>query len=233
MSNSAFQSSIANLNVSLKISQDGSQIYAADGGATDDYVISLNPALTSYTTGLVINFKANTANTTAGAKPTLNINGLGAKQILKNHDASLVTNDIEAGQIVTVVYDGTYFQMQSQIANASGGGGGTGITWVNQNSASVTMASNSGYVVNNGATLVTLTIPAAASLGDMFIIAGYSTGGWTVQANTGQVVNVGNSPTSTAGSVSSSNTFDCMTIVCVVANTTFVSYALQGNLTVA
>jgi hypothetical protein len=93
--------------------QGGQHIYAADAGNTDAYAISLSPALQAYETGLMINFKANTANTDAC---TLNVNGLGAKTIKKLHDQDLVTGDIEAGQIVTVIYDGTYFQMQSQKA---------------------------------------------------------------------------------------------------------------------
>ncbi len=95
------------------IYQDGSQIYAADAGANDTYVIALAPAITAYTTGMVINFKANTANTGAA---TLNVNGVGAVTIKKQHDLDLATGDIESGQIVTVVYDGTNFQMQSQVA---------------------------------------------------------------------------------------------------------------------
>ena len=93
--------------------QSGQQIYAADAGSTDAYAITLSPALTAYVIGLMVNFKANTVNTDAC---TLNINGLGAKTIKKLHDQDLATNDIEAGQIATVVYDGTYFQMQSQKA---------------------------------------------------------------------------------------------------------------------
>ena len=93
--------------------QGGQHIYAADGGSTDAYAITLTPALQAYQTGLMINFKANTANTNAC---TLNVNGLGAVTIKKLHDQDLASNDIEAGQIVTVVYDGTNFQMQSQKA---------------------------------------------------------------------------------------------------------------------
>ena len=96
------------------ISQGSGEVYAADGGGTDSYAITLVPAPTSYVTGAVYNFKANTANTGAAS---LNVNGLGAKTIKKNHDQDLEDNDIESGQIVTVAYDGTNFQMQSQIAN--------------------------------------------------------------------------------------------------------------------
>lgn len=60
--------------------QAGSITYAADGGSTDTYAITLSPAITGYTTGMVIRFKANTANTGAC---TLNVNSKGAKTIKK------------------------------------------------------------------------------------------------------------------------------------------------------
>jgi len=94
--------------------REGELIYAADSGGSDSYAISLSPAATGYVTGMVIHFKANTANT---GSATLNINSLGAKTIKKHHDQDLDDNDIESGQIVTVVYDGTNFQMQSQKGN--------------------------------------------------------------------------------------------------------------------
>lgn len=89
------------------IPQDGSTVYAADGGASDSYAITLDPAPTAYTTGMVLHFKANTANTGAA---TLNVNSLGAVAIKKNYNQDLVTGDIQANQMVSVVYDGTNFQ---------------------------------------------------------------------------------------------------------------------------
>jgi len=85
--------------------------YAADAEGSDTYVITLSPVPAAYYNGMVVNFKANTANTGAA---TLNVNALGAKTIKKMHDQDLETGDIESGQIVTLVYDGTNFQMQSQ-----------------------------------------------------------------------------------------------------------------------
>ena len=41
----------------------------------------------------------------------------GQKTCLKQHDVPLVTNDIEAGSIVVVVFDGTNWQMVSPVAN--------------------------------------------------------------------------------------------------------------------
>lgn len=91
------------------------QIYVADTAASDSYVVAMLPAPNQYFVGLQINFKATTANTGAA---TLNVNGLGAIAIKKLKSVTLADNDIVAGQIVTVIYDGTNFQMQSQIATA-------------------------------------------------------------------------------------------------------------------
>lgn len=103
------------LGTVLKKVQDGSIVYAADSVGTDAYAVTLSPVPTAYTTGMVITFKAGVANTGAC---TLNVNGLGAKTIKKNHDVDLADSDIELGQMVTVAYDGTNFQMQSQKANS-------------------------------------------------------------------------------------------------------------------
>lgn len=93
--------------------------YAADSGSTDDYAITLTPAVTAYTVGDVYRFKANTANTGAA---TLAVNGLTAKPITKDANnvasSALATNDIRAGQLVTVIYDGTSMRMQSSTANS-------------------------------------------------------------------------------------------------------------------
>ena len=94
--------------------QKGAEVYGADAEANDTYVITLSPVPASYYTGMVIQFKANTANTGASS---LNVNTLGAIAIKKRNDQDTETGDIESGQIVTVVYDGTNFQMQSQVAN--------------------------------------------------------------------------------------------------------------------
>jgi len=104
------------LEINKKISQDGSTVYAASSAGSDAYAITLVPAIAAYTTGQIVQFEADVANTGAA---TLNINGIGAITIKKNYDQDLANNDIEAGQIVTVVYDGTNFQMQSQLGNAS------------------------------------------------------------------------------------------------------------------
>jgi len=98
----------------IDVAVNGAVNYAADGQANDDYEVAI-PAITALVAGLTVTFLANTANT-GGA--TLEITSVGdLDAILKQHDVVLADNDIEAGQIVVVVFDGTNWQMVSQIAN--------------------------------------------------------------------------------------------------------------------
>jgi hypothetical protein len=92
--------------------QHNTEKYAADAGANDTYVITLSPVPTSYTNGMVVHFKANTANTGAA---TLNVNSLGAKTIVKGVNTTLDDSDILASQFVTVIYDGTNFVLQNPV----------------------------------------------------------------------------------------------------------------------
>lgn len=217
----------SSINVSYKISQSGAEIYAADAGANDTYVITLSPVPSAYTTGMVINFKANTVNT---GTATINVNSLGAKTIVKNFNQTLADGDIAAGQFVTLIYDGTNFEMQSQTANASGGGG---LTVVNQNSSTVTMTKSMDYFINNGASLVTLTMPATTAQGDQFSITGNSSGKWTIQLVGSQVINTGIASTTAAGTLTAGTQYDCAIIKCVTANTLFVVAYGYGTFTAA
>ena len=61
--------------------QSGSYLACADAGANDTYTCSMTPTLAAYTTGMVVNLKANTANTGVA---TVNVDSLGAKTITKN-----------------------------------------------------------------------------------------------------------------------------------------------------
>lgn len=84
--------------------------YAADAGGSDTYAITCSPAPAAYTTGMVIQFLANTGNTGAC---TLNVNALGAKSLKVHKDLDPQDGYIKAGQMVTVIYDGTNFQILS------------------------------------------------------------------------------------------------------------------------
>jgi len=88
--------------------------YAADAQASDSYVITLSPIPASYTTGMMIVFKAATANTTGC---TINVNGLGAKDITKRVSTALSTGDILQNMLCWLVYDGTRFIILNPVVN--------------------------------------------------------------------------------------------------------------------
>lgn len=107
---------IQEIGVSAGAIQNATHTYAADAEASDAYVITLTPAVSAYAEGQEFVFKANTANTGASS---LNVNGLGAKTLKKNTDQDTETGDIESGSILSVVYDGTNFQIVSTSAGTT------------------------------------------------------------------------------------------------------------------
>lgn len=122
----AFGDVLTSLNTLLgtvtnKITNTGAEIYAASSGGTDAYSITPSPAFTSYTNGLTLRFKADVANTD---NATLNVNGLGAKNIYKLNGTTLATGDIGANMIVEVMYNTSLnggaggWQMGNPIATA-------------------------------------------------------------------------------------------------------------------
>lgn len=112
----ASTSTAAVVDANFKETMQGLYVYAADAVGTDAYAITLSPAIAAYTAGLCIRMKAATANT---GPATINVNAVGVKSIRKNGIAELDNGDIKAGQIVTLVYDGTYFQLQTAPASIS------------------------------------------------------------------------------------------------------------------
>lgn len=104
----------------------------------------------------------------------------------------------------------------------------TAITWVAAAATPVTLAANTGYIITD-ASAVTLNMPATVAVGAVFAVVGNGAGGWVVQMNTGQVANLSATPTMSGGTLSSSNRYDCIEIICVVANTTFVVRSSMGT----
>ena len=113
------KSHINNINTAFDTAFDVStlrlkteNVYAADTGSANAYVVTLSPAPTAYVTGMEVVFKATNANTTAS---TINVNALGAKSIVKNASSALISGDISANQIITLRYDGTNFVIQGTV----------------------------------------------------------------------------------------------------------------------
>lgn len=105
--------------------------------------------------------------------------------------------------------------------------------WTDVASGTQSMAVNTGYICDNGASLITFTLPVTAAEGTLISVAGFSSGGWKINQNASQNIRFGNqvTTTGTGGSLASSNQGDQVDLLCVVANTSWVVRAPVGNLT--
>lgn len=106
--------------------------------------------------------------------------------------------------------------------------------WSAISAATKTIVANEGYISNNGAG-VTYTLPATATLGDVFEIVGPQA--WTVAQNAGQSIKIGSSTTTTGtgGSLASTNAGDTLRVVCSDATggaEVFRVLSFVGNITV-
>lgn len=97
--------------------QDGSFVVLGSVSGADTITASLTPAITAYATGMRVVFKPAGNNTTA---VTLNVNGVGAKDVKKWDGDALVADDLVADVPAEVVYDGTQFYLQNPQALLSG-----------------------------------------------------------------------------------------------------------------
>lgn len=110
---------------------------------------------------------------------------------------------------------------------------GGGLTWVDVTGTTQAMAVNTGYTADNAA-LVTLTLPATAAFGSIFVVVGKLAGLWKIAQNAGQTIHFGitNTTTGTGGSLASTNQYDVVSLVCSTANTDFIVTSSVGNITV-
>ena len=96
----------------VHLKQYSGEAYYSDaitGSTSSAYLATVTPApLSGYPVGMVVNFKPNADN---AVSPTLNVNGLGAKSIVKNGTTPLAAVDLKNGEVVTLIYDGTNFQL--------------------------------------------------------------------------------------------------------------------------
>ncbi len=88
--------------------QAGAYWFADSTGSGAAYNVTLNPAPTVLSEGLFVYMKAHTTNT---GPATGDVNSLGVKSIKKIDGSDLKQGDIPESGIVTLVYDGTDFQL--------------------------------------------------------------------------------------------------------------------------
>lgn len=107
---------------------------------------------------------------------------------------------------------------------------GGGLAWVDQTTASVTMATNTGYTADDGSNLITFTLPTSANLGDVCVIQGKASGLYTIVYTTGQSIVFGSTTsTTTSGSVSSNKASDQIMLRCSTASITAPVFTVSNS----
>ena len=101
------------INIQNLINQTG--IYIATVGGTGNAITLTSfgaAAIQAYNAGMVVSFIATATNTNT---VTVNVDSLGVKDIQKGGTIALSPSDIVSGQLVTLRYDGTRFQIQNPL----------------------------------------------------------------------------------------------------------------------
>jgi hypothetical protein len=124
---------------------------------------------------------------------------------------------IEAGDILVGLRAGVNYQLNAPIFGSQN---------VVVSTATQTMAPNTIYIIDDASSLVTLALPATSAVFDRISIVGQSADGWLVSQAAGQQIQV--SPLQTtlgvSGSLASTNQYDSISLICIVANTIWTSF---------
>jgi hypothetical protein len=107
-----------------------------------------------------------------------------------------------------------------------------GMTWSEEVASPVSAAVNSGYIANLG-TLLTFNLPGTFAVGDIIAIVGKGVGLWVIDAPAGDTIHFGSSDSTSGGTVTATNRYDCIEIIGTVADTEWTVRSSIGNFTVA
>lgn len=142
--------------------------------------------------------------------------------IIGSTGATPVKTTLTAGSNVTIT--------NSAGAITIAAGASSGFQWVDAPATTVAMEVNKGYIASN-AGLTTLTLPAVAPVGSRVAVQDSGAGGWVIAQNAGQIMrtNSGESTVGVTGTMSSSQIFDVIYLLCVVENTEWVYNGGFGN----
>jgi hypothetical protein len=110
---------------------------------------------------------------------------------------------------------------------------GLGVTW-NRIIASQTLAVENGYFCVSPGGALALALPAVSSVGNEITISLDGATSWSITQSAGQSIKIGNTVTTTgvAGSLTSTQQGDTVTMICSVANLRWNVLDVIGNPTV-
>lgn len=150
--------------------------------------------------------------------------GIGVGQQDKTYIAGIY--QATSGATKEVVYIDSNFKLSSS---------NLGITQWTTATADLTAAVNTGYIVKMAIPgLCTITLPAVSAVGDVIEITGYTVGGWLIAQGALQQINFISASTTLGvlGSLSSTQRYDSVKLVCATANTDWNVISSSGNLTI-
>lgn len=110
--------------------------------------------------------------------------------------------------------------------------GGGGISFTEVTGTTQALAVNSGYILNNGA-LVTATLPASATVGDVIRVIGLGAGGFQIAQNASQYIRWDENVVTTTGvggSLDSTDDHDAVELICTVTDNGWGILSSKGNL---
>jgi hypothetical protein len=138
-------------------------IYGVTASGTDTYTATVSSSVVTYVTGQHFLILFTNGNTGAA---TINLNGNGAKSIVKNGSTALGAGDIGANTFHIIAYDGTNFQLLTQDDN-TGGGGGLELQQKTETGTTYTVTdADHFYIINfSNASGVDVTLPNTLSEG--------------------------------------------------------------------
>jgi len=207
--------------------------YADSSGVANSIIVTIvSPQTFSYTAGQVLFVKV--ANANSGAT-TINVNGLGAISVRTSSLAALSSGALVAGGIYPLMYDGTYFQLQTQATSITSGqitaalGYTAGYINIPQNTQGANytlLATDVGKHINLAAGGVNLNA-SVFSAGDVVTVFNNSSSSQTITAGTNVTTRLAGTTTTGTGNPAGNRTianFGLATILCIVggANPTFV-----------
>jgi len=218
-------------------STDSTFLFSSNGLATSTYD-TINSQAASYfarSTGAfgILSYSYTTLFNTIGIDPQITQNIYSTKPLpTPIINGQLLIGVTGSTPILSTLSAGVGIAITNGAGSISiGTAGGTALSWTSI-SASRTLTTNSGFVVASGA--VSLALPTVSSVGDVIVVLLDSGTSWTITQAIGQIIRLGASQTTLgiSGSLSSSALGDSIELVCTQANTRWVSYATQGNITI-
>lgn len=169
------------------------------------------------------------SNRTQDAVAVYGANGI-TSEVGPLTNGQLVVGSTGATPLAAAITAGTGISVVNGAGTITISASAGGFSWNEVTGTSQAMSVDNGYIANNAA-LVTLTLPATASVGDTIQVVGKGAGGWRIAQNAGQTIHIGNQSTTTGagGNLSSGQFRDVVEFLCTTANTDWTVIDVIGS----